>query len=246
MTTEPSAQAFGWRLYGLGVMTLGALCLIFGNFDPGQPVPKDFPERSFLAYAAGVVMLVAGAAVEWRRTAAWGAGALAVYYTLVVVLLMNGRVALAHSAEFGTYSGAAAQVAIGAGGLIVYAANAGIEARLAARLMRAAQLAFGICAVLFGGARIFLHEPYRPAGSKLAAVWPNVLGICDRSCAYRGRACDPDRHPGPPRCDPADHHVRVLHPAGAYPDAPGRAFQPLVLERKRRQHRRDRHGLGCG
>ncbi len=61
MTTEQSAKAFGWRLFGLGVMTLGALCLIFGNFDPGLPVPKDFPERTVLAYAAGAFMLV-----RWR------------------------------------------------------------------------------------------------------------------------------------------------------------------------------------
>ena len=181
MTTEPSARAFGWRLYGLGVMTLGALCLIFGNFDPGQPVPKDFPVRSLLAYASGAFMFVAGAAVEWRRTAARGAGALAVYYTLVVVLLMNGRVALAHSAEFGTYSGAAAQVAIGAGGLIVYAANAGIEARLAARLTRVAQLAFGICAVLFGGAHFFymnLTAPLVPSWLPFGqAFWGYATGV---------------------------------------------------------------------
>ncbi len=155
MTEEKPAMAFGRRVYGLGVMAFGMVCLAWGDFDLGQPVPKDFPHRLALAYAAAALMLVAGAAVEWRRTAAWGAATITAYYALVVVLLMNGRVVLAHTAEFGAYSGAAEQLAIAAGGLIVYAASAKIDAALAARLTRGGQLAFGLCALLFGGAHFF-------------------------------------------------------------------------------------------
>jgi hypothetical protein len=103
MTAEKTTMAFGWRVYGLGVMALAMVCLALGDFLPGQPVPKDFPDRTALAYAAGAFMLVAGAAVEWRRTAAWGGAALTAYYALIVVILMNGRVVLAHYAEFLTY-----------------------------------------------------------------------------------------------------------------------------------------------
>jgi hypothetical protein len=71
MTAEKTTMAFGWRVYGLGVMALGVACLAFGDFDPGQPVPENFPARSALAYAAGAFMVAAAAAVEWRRTAAW-------------------------------------------------------------------------------------------------------------------------------------------------------------------------------
>jgi len=148
-------MAIGWRVYGLGVMALGVVSLAWGDFDPGQPVPKGLPDRSALAYAAAVFMLVAGAAVEWRRTAAWGAAALTAYYALVVVILMQGRVLLAHYAEFGSYSGAAEQLAIASAGLIVYAANAKIDAARAASLTRLGQLAFGVCALLFGGAHFF-------------------------------------------------------------------------------------------
>jgi len=148
-------MGFGWRVYGLGVMALAVVCLAWRDFDLGQPVPRDFPARTVLAYAAAAFMLVAGAAVEWRRTAAWGAAALTVYYALIVVVLMNGRVVLAHHAEFGSYSGAAEQLAIAAGGLIVYAASANIDPALAAHLTRLGQLVFGICALLFGGAHFF-------------------------------------------------------------------------------------------
>src|SRR5258707_9405944 len=121
MAAERTMMAFGWRVYGLGVMALGLVCLAWGDFDPGQPVPRGFPDRTAMAYVAAAFMFVAGAAIEWRRAAAWGAAALTAYYLLIVVLLLNARVVLAHYAEFGAYSGAAEQLAIAAGGLIIYA-----------------------------------------------------------------------------------------------------------------------------
>lgn len=167
MAAEKTTMVFGWRVYGLGVMALGALCLAWGTFDTGQPVPRNFPDRTALAYAVAVFMLVAGAAVEWRRTVAWGAAALTVYYAVVVVILLNGRVVLAHYAQYGTYEGIAEQLAITAGGLIVYAANARIDAALAARLTRVAQLMFGVCALIFGGA----HFVYMNLTAPLVPKW---------------------------------------------------------------------------
>jgi len=167
MSAEKTTLAFGGRVYGLGVMALGMVCLAWGDFDPGQPVPKSFLYRTALAYAAAAFMFLAGAAVVWRRTAAWGAAALTAYYALIVVILMNGRVVLAHYAEFGTYSDIAEQLAIAAGGLIVYAASAKIDAAMAARLTRLGQLAFGVCALLFGGA----HFVYMNLTAPLVPQW---------------------------------------------------------------------------
>jgi uncharacterized membrane protein len=171
MTEEKTTPAFGWRVYGLGVMALGMVCLAWRDFVLGQPVPKNFPERTALAYAAGAFLLVAGAAVEWRRSAAWAAAALAAYYALIVVILMNGRLLLAHYSVYGTYSGIAEQLAIAAGGLVVYATNAEvdatIDAALAARLIRLGQLTFGVCALLFGGA----HFVYMNLTAPLVPKW---------------------------------------------------------------------------
>ncbi len=158
---------FGRRVYGVGVMAVGVVCLVWGDFILGQPVPKHFPARTVLAYAAGVFLLIAGAAVEWRRTAAWGAAALTAYYALIVVMLMDGRLLFAHYAEYGFYSGVAEQVGIAAAGLIVYATSANIDAALAARLARGGQLAFGVCALLFGGA----HFVYMNLTAPLIPKW---------------------------------------------------------------------------
>jgi uncharacterized membrane protein YphA (DoxX/SURF4 family) len=167
MTAGKKATAFGWRVYGLGVMAIGMACLVFGEFDPGQPMPEHFPGRTALAYAAGAFMVVAAAAIEWRRTAAWGAAALTFYYTLFVVILMNGRVWLTDYAIYVTYEDIAMQLSIAAGGLIVYAATASIDAALAGRLTRVGQLTFGVCALVFGGA----HFVYMQNTASMVPKW---------------------------------------------------------------------------
>ena len=182
MTAGKTTTAFGWRIYGLGVMALGIACLAFGTFDPGQPVPRNLPARTALAYAAGAFMVVAAAAVEWRRTAAWGAAALTVYYALVVVILMNGRLLLTNFAVFVTNENIAIQLAITAGGLIVYASTARIDAPLAARLTRLGRLAFGICALVFGGAHFVYMNLTAPLVPKwlppTQEFWGYATGVC--------------------------------------------------------------------
>jgi uncharacterized membrane protein YphA (DoxX/SURF4 family) len=167
MTPEKTTMAFGWRVYGLGVMALGMASLAFKEFDPGQRVPGKFAAHIALAYAAGAFMVIAAAAVEWRRTAAWGAAALTVYYALFVVILMNGRFLLTDYAVFVTYENIAMQLSIAAGGLIIYATTARIEAALAARLTRLGQRTFGVCALVFGGA----HFVYMSNTASMVPKW---------------------------------------------------------------------------
>jgi len=172
MSTEKDAPltsraAFGWRVFALGVIALALVSLAFGDFDSGQPVPKAFPDRTVLAYIADALMLVAGAAMLWRRTAPWGAAALGTYYGFVVVVLMYGRLLIAHDADFGVYSGLAEPSAIAAGALIVYAANAKIDPARAARLTRVARVVFGVCALLFGAA----HFVYLDLTTPLVPKW---------------------------------------------------------------------------
>jgi len=167
MTAEKTTTAFGRRVYGLGVMAIGMASLAFGDFDPGQPGPEHFPARIALAYVAGAFMVVAAAAVQWRRTAAWAAAALTVYFALFVVILMNGRLLLSDYAVYVTYENIAMQLAIAAGALIIYATTATVDAALAARLTRLGRLAFGVCALVFGGA----HFVYMNLTAPLVPKW---------------------------------------------------------------------------
>jgi uncharacterized membrane protein len=166
-TVEQTPMTFGWRVFGFGIMALALVDLAWGDFDSGLPVPNWIPGRTALAYASAMFLLVAGAALEWRRTTARAAAALVAYYTLVVVLLMNGRVIFDNAMVFGAYSTAAEELAVAMGALIVYAANASIDAALAVRLTRVAQLTFGVCAVLFGIA----HFVYMNYTAPLVPKW---------------------------------------------------------------------------
>jgi hypothetical protein len=182
MTEARSASRIGQRIFGLGAMALGLLCLAWGDFLPGQPVPSGFPGRTTLAYAAGTLMFLTGAAMEWRKTAAWAAVALGAYYAVIIVLLMNGRLLLTQYAQYGSYENVAEQLAIASGALIVYAATARIDAAVAARLTRLGQLAFGVCALIFGGAHFVymnLTAPLVPKWLPPSQVfWGHATGSC--------------------------------------------------------------------
>jgi uncharacterized membrane protein len=182
MTAEKTTMPFGWRVYSVGVTAVGLASLVFREFDPGQPVPDNLPARTALACAAGALMVVAATAVEWRRTGAWGAAVLMVYYTLFVVILMNGRVLLSDYAIYVTYENIAMQLSIAVGALIIFASTAGIEAALAARLTRLGQLGFGVCALIFGGAHFVYMNMTAPMVPKWLppsqVFWGYLTGAC--------------------------------------------------------------------
>ncbi len=165
--TSDKKTAVGWRVYGVGVVLLALVGLALGDFLPGQPAPKSLPDRSLFAWVANGFMLLSGLAIQWRRATAYAAALLATYYILFVVVLMNGRVVLAHPATVGAYSGTAEQLAIAAGGLIVCATSARMDATLAIRLISIGQVVFGVCALLFGAA----HFAYMGLTVPLVPKW---------------------------------------------------------------------------
>jgi uncharacterized membrane protein len=176
-----AARDRGHYVFGLGVIALAGTALAIGDFTSGQPVPKAFPARAELAVAANVFMLLAGAAVLWPRIRVWGAGALGVYYTLVVVILMDGRSILRHRHELLAYTNTAEQVAIAAAAVILFAGVAPLDSRPARRLIRGGQAAFGIAAVAFGVAHFAfmnLTAPLVPAWLPPSQVfWGYATGV---------------------------------------------------------------------
>jgi uncharacterized membrane protein len=183
ITANETTRGLGWRVFGLGVTALGVTTLAFRDFNPGQSVPEHFPARTALAYAAGVFLVIAGAAVEWRRTTAWGAAAITFYYALFVVILMNGRLLLTGYASYGIYEEIALQLAIPLAGLMIYVASTdSIDAKLAARLTRFAQLAFGACALVWGGAHFVYLNMTAPLVPKwlppTQVFWGYTTGVC--------------------------------------------------------------------
>lgn len=167
MDIHHSKPLLGARVLALGIVAMALACLFWGSLDGGQPVPASLPGRTAIVYAIALFLLAAGGAMLWRPTASWAPAALTAYYAIIVVVLMNGRVVLAHGSEFQAYNGAAEQLAIPAAGLVAYAASARTDAARAARLTRIGQILFGLCAIVFGAA----HFVYMSMTAPLVPAW---------------------------------------------------------------------------
>ena len=153
------ARRVSVRIYGLAAVALGLLGLVWADFAAvWQPVPKDLPGRTALAYAVAIAFLIAGLAIQWRRSAGLGALALTALYTLGVILLHVPRV-IAQPSVFVNWSGVAEQLAIAAGGLVAYAYFAQLEAARAERLSKIGRFLFGVCLIVFGLAHLFYLAP---------------------------------------------------------------------------------------
>src|SRR6202011_372756 len=103
----------GIRLYGLGSIATGLVGLAWGDFAlQWEPVAASFPGRTALAYIFAALLVVAGVAVDWRRSAAaLGAAALVGLYAIVVVLMHGVQIAQ-QPLSFGAWDGAAEQLAL--------------------------------------------------------------------------------------------------------------------------------------
>jgi len=153
------ARRVSVRIYGLGAVALGLVGLVWGDFAAvWQPVPNSIPGRTALAYAVAAALLLAGLAVQWQRTAGLGAFALTALYSLGIILLHVPRV-IAHPTVFVTWSGVAEQLALVAGGLVVYAYCAQLESAVAERMTKIGRLIFGVCLIVFGLAHLFYLAP---------------------------------------------------------------------------------------
>ena len=160
-------RRIGLRVYGCGAVALGMVGLAWGDFAlVWQPVPGNVPDRTALAYAVAGVLLLAGLAVQWERTARAGAIALTTLYGLCVGLLHIPRV-VARPSDLSTWAGVAEQLALVAGGLVTYAIAGRIDGRDSARLRRFAQLIFAVCLFSFG----LVHFYYIDATASYVPAW---------------------------------------------------------------------------
>jgi hypothetical protein len=172
----------GIRFYGFGAIALGVVGVVWGDFAlQWQPVAPWFPGRTVLAYLFAAALVVAGVLVndlapsKGRRHAVFGAGVLTALYSAVVVF-MHAPLIFQHPAAVATWSGAAEQVALVAGGLAAY----GYLAQRS-NLGKTAVTLMGICLLIFGAAHFVYLEftasmvpAWLPGGQKF---WAAATGV---------------------------------------------------------------------
>lgn len=155
------------RIYGLGAVALGLLGLVWGDFAVvWQPVPDAVPGTTPLGYIAAIPFLLAGLAIQWRRTAGPAALSLTLLYGLGVIFLDVPRV-ITHASEFISWYGVAEPLALVAGALVAYVLSTPLEPATAERLAKIGRLILGACLIVFGLAHLF----YLAYTAKLVPVW---------------------------------------------------------------------------
>jgi uncharacterized membrane protein len=107
-------------LFAIGMIGLGMLALIYGDFAlVWQPVAPWVPGRTALAYGSGVLMLLCGAGLVFRATAAWAVRIL-FPYLIVWALLKVPALIVAPQIE-GVWLGFGELAVLLAGGWILFA-----------------------------------------------------------------------------------------------------------------------------
>jgi len=146
----------GHLLFAIGMIGLGILGLIFGDFAlVWQAVPEWVPGRRILAYACGVLMLASGIGLPWPRFSLPASRVLLVYLLLWLLLLRVPQLAIAPLTVV-SWSGCGENLVLLAGGFALFTSG-----------RRIAQIFFGLALIPCGLA----HFAYAKATAELVPVW---------------------------------------------------------------------------
>jgi uncharacterized membrane protein len=113
-------------LFGIGMIGLGILALIYGDFAlVWQPVASWIPGRTVLAYGSGLIMLLGGVGLLLRATASWSARILFPY--LIVWLLLKVPALVVAPQIEAVWLGFGEIAVLVAGGWVLFATLAGLR-----------------------------------------------------------------------------------------------------------------------
>ncbi|HEX3739234.1 MAG TPA: DoxX family protein [Terriglobales bacterium] len=179
-------------LFALGMMGLGVLALMYGDFAlVWQPVAPWIPGRTALAYASGVIMLFGGLGLLFRPTASWSIRILFPY--LIVWFLLKVPALVAAPQMEAVWLGAGELAVLLAGGWTLFAVLAGLRSGSVLDFVthekgiRMARLLFAVSLIPIGLSHIvYVKEtaalvpawlPYRPSWAYLTGAGQIACGL---------------------------------------------------------------------
>jgi uncharacterized membrane protein YphA (DoxX/SURF4 family) len=180
----------GIWFYGLGTALTGILDIAWGDFDAShQPIKSlglNLPSQHMLAYVAGVLLVAAGLAILWRRSARIGAAASAIAYLIFAALWLARYSAGIHmyglriAVLLGVTFGLAQQIMLVAPAAIVFASTSSPDSLLPKRAAIAARWMLGLPPVVFGLfhlAAIHVFASIVPQWMGFGYFWAVLTGI---------------------------------------------------------------------
>lgn len=191
-------MTLGTRCYGLAAAILGLPGLSLGSFAAfGLPVPPDTPGYAILVYASAGLLVLAGLAIQVRKTAAPATLAIAAFFAAVLLILCLPAAVKAPT-TWVSYENIAEKLAMLLGALLAFATLT--DGRHAARIRRLAPYLFGACLVVFGTSELVysrftatfvpawlppsqLFWAYATGACQIAAGLAVLSGVLDRLAA---------------------------------------------------------------
>jgi uncharacterized membrane protein len=180
------------RIYALATAAAGIVNLVWGDFALGwQPIialGDHVPGRHLYAYATAIWLVLAGAAMLWRRSARGGAIAATVVYALFAAMWLPRLVTATEILGFqfgiiaGVLAGFGEQVFVAAAAVVVWALARPATPPEDRRPANVATVVAGLCATLFGvghltgmTATAALVPAWIPPSG---AFWAILTGMC--------------------------------------------------------------------
>jgi uncharacterized membrane protein len=179
------SQRLGLILFAVGMMGLGILALVYGDFAlVWQPVAAWVPGRTGLAYASGVLMLLCGAGLLFSATVKWSVR-IVFPYLIVWALLKVPALVVAPQIE-GVWLGLGELVMLLAGGWTLFAVFAELPEGSVLKFasgekgIRIARILFAIWVIPVGLSHVFYVKETAtlvPAWLPFKTFWAYLTGI---------------------------------------------------------------------
>jgi uncharacterized membrane protein YphA (DoxX/SURF4 family) len=148
--------------FAVGVAGLGAVCLVFADFAlQWQSAPEWLKAVPFAAFVSAAWLLATGIALMIPRLAFWGAVSAAILFG-IWALVFHGPLVAKQPGQIYLWLGIAETGCLMAAGLALMGG-----ARQDARVVLAARVVFGLCAIVFG----LSHFAYAEITAKMVPAW---------------------------------------------------------------------------
>ena len=139
----------GRHIYGLGAVAFGVITLI------GQQISSlgNISHPAILVYAAGIIELIGGIAIQWKRTVRFGAITIGAFFLIFTLFLIPPifEMPLAYF-NWGNFF---EEFSIVLGSVFVLASTMQIDQERAAKIARAAYGCYGICVISYSLYQLF-------------------------------------------------------------------------------------------
>ncbi len=145
----------GRHVFGVAALIVAACALARHDFNLWEPVQPlgGTPYREVPVYAAALLEIFGGLAIQWRRTAQAGASALGAIY--LIFALLSVPVIVHHPLIYNAWGDFFEQFALVCGALVVCASFAPSGAAWAAQAARIGYYGFAVCVVSFTLEQLF-------------------------------------------------------------------------------------------